>query len=185
MAGEKEIRNKIRSVNNMQKITSAMEKVAASKIRKAISVCQRTVNVHLPGIYREIFHRSHKALTAHASCDSLTNLERNSVFDDIQLLESLWDKKESVFLGHVHKKIVKMVGGNPDDVPGVLALYGFPTLAEQASAKWLGGGKDGGAARALFFTSEFLKAEKKIDALQPDYGEFVTSEFVDAALKMK
>ncbi len=35
MPGEKEIRNKIRSVNNMQKITSAMEKVAASKIRKA------------------------------------------------------------------------------------------------------------------------------------------------------
>ena len=35
MAGEKEIRGKIRSVKNMQKITSAMEKVAASKIRKA------------------------------------------------------------------------------------------------------------------------------------------------------
>ena len=35
MANEKEIRNKIRSVKNMQKITSAMEMVAASKIRKA------------------------------------------------------------------------------------------------------------------------------------------------------
>ena len=35
MAGEKEIRSKIASVKNMQKITSAMEKVAASKIRKA------------------------------------------------------------------------------------------------------------------------------------------------------
>jgi F-type H+-transporting ATPase subunit gamma len=35
MAGDKEILNKIRSVKNMQKITSAMEKVAASKIRKA------------------------------------------------------------------------------------------------------------------------------------------------------
>ena len=35
MPGEKEIRSKIRSVKNMQKITSAMEKVAASKIRKA------------------------------------------------------------------------------------------------------------------------------------------------------
>ena len=35
MAGEKEIRNKIRSVKNMQKITKAMEMVAASKIRKA------------------------------------------------------------------------------------------------------------------------------------------------------
>ncbi len=35
MAGEKEIRSKIKSVKNMQKITSAMEMVAASKIRKA------------------------------------------------------------------------------------------------------------------------------------------------------
>jgi F-type H+-transporting ATPase subunit gamma len=35
MAGENEIRSKIASVKNMRKITSAMEKVAASKIRKA------------------------------------------------------------------------------------------------------------------------------------------------------
>jgi len=35
MAGENEIRTKIRSVKNMQKITKAMEMVAASKIRKA------------------------------------------------------------------------------------------------------------------------------------------------------
>ena len=35
MPGEKEIRTKIRSVKNMQKITKAMEMVAASKIRKA------------------------------------------------------------------------------------------------------------------------------------------------------
>jgi F-type H+-transporting ATPase subunit gamma len=35
MSGEKEIRSKIASVKNMQKITAAMEKVAASKIRKA------------------------------------------------------------------------------------------------------------------------------------------------------
>jgi len=35
MAGAKEIRTKIKSVKNMQKITKAMEMVAASKIRKA------------------------------------------------------------------------------------------------------------------------------------------------------
>jgi F-type H+-transporting ATPase subunit gamma len=35
MAGEREIRNKIRSVQNTQKITKAMEMVAASKMRKA------------------------------------------------------------------------------------------------------------------------------------------------------
>ena len=35
MAGAKEIRNKIASVKNTQKITGAMEMVAASKMRKA------------------------------------------------------------------------------------------------------------------------------------------------------
>src|SRR5436309_6680135 len=35
MAGSKEIRNKIKSVQNTKKITKAMEMVAASKMRKA------------------------------------------------------------------------------------------------------------------------------------------------------
>ena len=35
MAGDKEIRNKIASVKNTQKITGAMEMVAASKMRRA------------------------------------------------------------------------------------------------------------------------------------------------------
>lgn len=58
MAGEKEIRNKIRSVKNMQKITSAMEKVAASKIRKA----QKQMEASRPyaqRIRRVISHLSH------------------------------------------------------------------------------------------------------------------------------
>lgn len=80
------------------------------------------------------------------------------------------------------KAIVKLIGGNPEDVPGVLALYGFPSLEEQASAKWLGGGKEGGAARALRFTSEFLKDQKKIDSLLPDYGAVVTDKWVKAAM---
>lgn len=80
------------------------------------------------------------------------------------------------------KKIVKMVGGNPADVPGVLALYDFPTLDQQASDTWLGGGAKGGAARALQFTSEFLKQEKKVDNVLKDYGKVVTDEFAKAAL---
>ena len=35
MAGEKEIKNKISSIQNTQKITKAMEMVAASKMKKA------------------------------------------------------------------------------------------------------------------------------------------------------
>ena len=80
-------------------------------------------------------------------------------------------------------KIVKMVGGDPKDVPDVLALYKFPTLEQQASCVWLGCGRDGGAARALQFTSEFLKTEKKIDSLQSDYGNFVNPSYVEAAMK--
>jgi F-type H+-transporting ATPase subunit gamma len=58
VAGEKEIRSKIASVKNMQKITSAMEKVAASKIRKA----QRQMEASRPyaqRIRRVIGHLAH------------------------------------------------------------------------------------------------------------------------------
>ena len=83
------------------------------------------------------------------------------------------------------KNMVKLIGGDTNDVPKVLALYGFPTMEEQASDRWLGGGKDGGAARALFYTSEFLLKEKKISALLPDYGATVTPQYVEAAMKLK
>lgn len=76
---------------------------------------------------------------------------------------------------------VKLAGCNADDVPGILALYGFPTLEEQASNAWLGGGDNGGAARALRFTSEFLKSEKKVPTVHRDYSRFVTDEYVRAA----
>jgi len=58
MAGEKEIRNKIRSVKNMQKITSAMEKVAASKIRKAQNQMEAS-RPYARRIRRVISHISH------------------------------------------------------------------------------------------------------------------------------
>lgn len=77
--------------------------------------------------------------------------------------------------------LVKLVGCNAADVPGILALYNFPTLEQQASPAWLGGGENGGAARALRFTSEFLKAEKKVQVVHRDYSRFVTDEYVRAA----
>ena len=80
------------------------------------------------------------------------------------------------------KAIVRMVGGDVQDVPEVLALYGFPTLEEQASELWLGGGKSSGAARALRDTADFLVKQKKIPSLASDYSRFVTSAYVEAAL---
>jgi taurine transport system substrate-binding protein len=81
------------------------------------------------------------------------------------------------------KKIVSIAGGNASDVPGVLALYDFPTLEQQASSAWLGGGADGGAAKALRFTSEFLKEQEKIESLMSNYGDAVTDRFVKMAMK--
>ena len=83
------------------------------------------------------------------------------------------------------KKIVGVVGGDAKDVPGVLALYNFPTMEQQASCAWLGCGKDGGATKALIYTSDFLKAQKKIPDVLPDYTGFVTPKYVEAAMKLK
>lgn len=58
MAGEKEIRSKIRSVKNMQKITKAMEMVAASKIRKAQDQMEAS-RPYAERIRRVIGHLSH------------------------------------------------------------------------------------------------------------------------------
>ncbi len=58
MPGEKEIRSKIGSVKNMQKITSAMEKVAASKIRKA-EVQMAASRPYAQRIRRVIGHLAH------------------------------------------------------------------------------------------------------------------------------
>jgi taurine transport system substrate-binding protein len=79
--------------------------------------------------------------------------------------------------------VAKISGAKPEDVPPGMALYGFPTLAEQASPAWLGGGKDGGAAKALKFTSEFLKEQGRIDKLLPDYAASVNPEWVIRAMK--
>ncbi len=79
--------------------------------------------------------------------------------------------------------IVGLVGGNPADVPGVLASYVFPDLEQQASCQWLGCGKDGGAARALLATAEFLKNERKIPAVLPDYSAHINPGWVEMALK--
>ena len=79
------------------------------------------------------------------------------------------------------KNIAKLSGASPSDVPVILKKLHFLTLDEQVSSAWLGGGKNGGAARALQFTSEFLKAEKKIPQILSDYGKAVNVNFAKAA----
>jgi taurine transport system substrate-binding protein len=79
--------------------------------------------------------------------------------------------------------IAKIVGAKPDDVAGVLADYAFPSAAEQASDKWLGGGGKGGAAQALANTAVFLKEQGRITEIPADFGKFVNPEFAAAAAK--
>lgn len=80
------------------------------------------------------------------------------------------------------QKIVDLAGGEASQVPSVLELYKFPTMEEQASDTWLGGGEDTGAAAALRATSEFLLEQKQIEALLPSYADVVTAEYVEDAL---
>ncbi len=81
------------------------------------------------------------------------------------------------------KAIAKIVGAKPEDVPPALGDYGFPTAAEQASNAWLGGGKDGGVAKAMANTAVFLKEQGRITDVPADFGKFVNPEFAAAAAK--
>jgi taurine transport system substrate-binding protein len=79
--------------------------------------------------------------------------------------------------------VAKWSGGKPEGVADAMALYGFPSLAEQASPAWLGGGANGGASKALTETAKFLKDQGRIQQLAPDYSKFVTTEWVTRAMK--
>ena len=81
------------------------------------------------------------------------------------------------------KAISEITGAKAADVPAGLALYGFPTLQEQAGKAWLGGGKDSGAAKSLAETAAFLKSQGTLQSVLPDYSVGVDSSYVEAAGK--
>ena len=74
--------------------------------------------------------------------------------------------------------IAGSVSGNPDQVGGVLALYDFPTLEEQVSGAWLGGG----VQTALRAASGFLVSQGKLDRVLDDYAGSATPEFAQMVL---
>lgn len=76
------------------------------------------------------------------------------------------------------EKIAKLTGAKQDEVPQLLKGYVFPTLEEQASAKFLGGD----TVKAIAATSAFLKEQGKIDAVLPDYSKYVTAKYAQEAL---
>jgi len=76
------------------------------------------------------------------------------------------------------KAMAKWTKADPKDVGPAMALYTFPTLAEQMSATWLGGG----AAKAMAGTAVFLKEQGRVQEVKPDYNAFVTTTYVQKAM---
>ena len=84
----------------------------------------------------------------------------------------------------IAQSIAKVTGGDVNTVAEVLGLYDFPDFNTQLSCSWLGCGEQGGAALSLKSTSEFLKGQKKINDLMPDYSVFVNADYAAAAAKL-
>jgi taurine transport system substrate-binding protein len=78
-------------------------------------------------------------------------------------------------------QISKIVGSSADDVLPALESYSFPTAQEQASEIWLGGGKDGGVAKAMATTALFLKEQGRITDIPDDFSNFVDPKFAASA----
>ena len=74
-------------------------------------------------------------------------------------------------------KVANLTGAKPEDVTGILASYGYPTLAEQASDALLGGG----TVKAVTAAAAFLKEQKKVEEVLADYTPYVTADFVKQA----
>lgn len=76
------------------------------------------------------------------------------------------------------KAVAKWTKADAKDVPAAMKLYRFPTLQEQASAAWLGGG----AAKAMTDTAAFLKEQGRVQEVKPNYSDFVTTTYVQKAM---
>lgn len=79
------------------------------------------------------------------------------------------------------KAVAKVTKADAKDVPAAMALYVFPTAADQVGATWLGGG----AAKAMAGTAAFLKEQGRIQEVKPDYKAFVTDVYVKKAMAAK
>jgi taurine transport system substrate-binding protein len=78
--------------------------------------------------------------------------------------------------------VAKWSGGKPEDVADAMSLYGFPSVKDQASPTWLGGGANGAAAKALTQQGNFLKELGRLTTVVPDYSKNVTTEWVTKAM---
>ncbi len=72
------------------------------------------------------------------------------------------------------QKIAKLTGSNAADVPELLAGSAFPDAQAQASAQLL----EGGTAKAISETAQFLKEQGKVETVLPDYSPYVSASYI-------
>jgi taurine transport system substrate-binding protein len=97
--------------------------------------------------------------------------------DNFRKNAAKWTKESSEV-----KAVAKWSGAKPEDVPAGMGLYKFPPASEQAT-KWLGGGKDSTAAKALAATATFQLSQKQIEKTLPDYSVAVNPSYAAEAAK--
>ena len=96
--------------------------------------------------------------------------------DNYRKNQAKWNKDSAEV-----KAVAKWSGAKPEDVPGGMSLYRFPSLQDQQT-KWLGG-KDGIAAKALAATAQFQLSQKQVEKTLPDYSVAVNPAYAIEAAK--
>jgi taurine transport system substrate-binding protein len=76
------------------------------------------------------------------------------------------------------KAVAKWSKADAKEVPAAMKLYKLPSMEEQMSATWLGGG----AAKALANTAVFLKEQGRIQEVKPSYADYVTTTYLQKAM---
>lgn len=79
----------------------------------------------------------------------------------------------------------QMIGGNGKDILEAMKMLVFPTPQDMVSNTWLGGGAASGAVNALTESAKFLKEQKQIDSVLPDYSGFVNATWAQQAAGQK
>lgn len=77
--------------------------------------------------------------------------------------------------------VAKWSGAEVGSVPESLALYAFVPPKEQASAAWLGGGKNSLVAQSLAATAAFLQGQGSVASTLEDYSIGVNPRWVELA----
>jgi taurine transport system substrate-binding protein len=79
------------------------------------------------------------------------------------------------------KALAKLLGGTPEQQADALKNLNLLAPDVQASAAWLGGGENSGAAKILKDTATFLKEQGKVSDVLASYSAFVTPDALTTA----